>query len=125
MFWYGKKILPRKDGKADVNAKNRERRNALLWAIKSEHWDIVDELVQRTEMDVNVQDVIGCTALMWACLQGRLISVSMLLKHDNIDTNLKNKAGSTALDIARKCHMHEIAQFLEEYTKVGVRRRGE
>ena len=46
----------------------------------------------------------------------------MLLKHDNADTNLKNKAGSTALDIARTCEMYEIAEYLKEYAKVGLRR---
>ena len=59
------------------------------------------------------------------CHQGRFDAVSMLLKYDDVavDVTLKNNAGSSALDVARKSEMYEIAQCLEEYTKVCLRRR--
>ena len=49
----------------------------------------------------------------------------MLLKYDDVavDVTLQNNAWSTALDVAREGEMFEIAQCLEEYTKVCLRRR--
>ncbi|KAI2493976.1 hypothetical protein MHU86_20550 [Fragilaria crotonensis] len=109
----------------DVNARNRDGRTALLWAIKYEYWDVVGELLQNRAVDVNVQGEIGYTFLMWACRQCRFDAVSKLLKYDNVavDVTLKNNEGSTALDVARKSEMYEIAQCLDEYTKVCLRRR--
>jgi ankyrin repeat protein len=101
----------------DVNAEDREGCTPFFWACYKGHRGVVREFLTCERVDPNVKGAHGNTALIWACLWGRVDVVRELLECDRVDANLRNKAGSTALDIARTCHMFEIASCLEEHAK--------
>lgn len=59
----------------------------------------------------------GNTLLHLAAANNRLTMARQLLFMDNLAIHAKNTAGETALDIARRCHYHEMVALLESYTE--------
>ena len=107
--------------KVDVDIANEY--GLLVLAIRNDHWNVVEELLDQEDVDVNVQCRLGYTALMWAILKGRFDTVTLLLEHHHVDTNMSNIAGSTALDVARNCGMLDSANLLEEHALQSRKRR--
>ena len=58
----------------------------------------VDVLLERPEINVNLQDSEGNTALHYACKQGSIGIVKRLLERDDIDYTIKNNYGKSAFE---------------------------
>jgi len=84
---------------ADVNAKDKYGRTALIFAVVHEQTEIVKVLLAQKGIDVNLKTKEGGeTALMIAAFdQDRIEIVKALLAKKEIDVNAKNVVGETAL----------------------------
>ena len=83
----------------DINIKSNHGfgLNVLMWASIEGNTEIVRLLLERPEIDVNMQDKYGYTALIWASRYGREEIVKLLLERPEIDVNVQDKYGYTAL----------------------------
>ena len=107
----------------DVNAQPEGKDTALIRVSRNGYDDMVKKLVERPEIDVNIQRKDdGETALIAACFTDQDKAVAELLKHPDIDISLKNKKGQDALFIALSVSNPKIAKMLKDY-KRGVDRR--
>ncbi|KAI5800981.1 ankyrin repeat-containing domain protein [Pyronema domesticum] len=76
----------------------RERgRPALIYASKHGYADFVRLILQRTEIEINLQDRGGKSALLVATKKGHIDVVRLLLEREDINTSLKDGKGYTAL----------------------------
>jgi uncharacterized protein len=88
------------DRDVDVNSTHclLESSTALIAAVESNQWNIVDYLIT-AHADVNQQDADGRTALMYAVICCSMtLSKKLLLA--GASKELKDKDGNTALDLA-------------------------
>ena len=70
-----------------------------MWAAENGHLDIVDSLLKKKGIDVNLQNVNGYTALMLATQRGHLDVVNRLLEENVIDVNIQDNDGNTAWNL--------------------------
>ncbi|KAI5810838.1 hypothetical protein BZA77DRAFT_297514 [Pyronema omphalodes] len=87
---------------------------AIRTAAKKGSKEILRLLLDRKEIDINVQDNNGYTALACAALAGHAEIVQILLKQVGIDVNLRNNGGEAALSIACNKGHHDIVKVLRE-----------
>lgn len=81
--------------------------------------EVVDLLLSRADLDVNIVDIFGATSLMYASKnkEGKEV-VKLLLERKDIDLDEKDQDGMTAEDFAGSEGNHEIVQVIrEERTK--------
>ena len=97
------------NGKANINAKDRDGWTALIWASCKGDLEIVKLLVE-SGADIDAKDNDGWTALMRASWRGYLEIVQYLVEI-GADINIKNKDGKTALDWA---DIEEIKEILRK-----------
>lgn len=101
------------DKSADVNAKDREGRTALMFAVINLHYETMKVLLERgADVDARAND--GWTALMLAASCGEARIVRALL---NSGADVKGKsvrADVTAIIIAVKHGYTEIVSLLEK-----------
>ena len=74
--------------------------NLLHWASRCGWGELVEELVLRTKMDINMPGGCGNTPLMLAAVWGRVGVVTFFLAQPNIDIDVKDVNGRTALQLA-------------------------
>lgn len=98
--------------KADVNAKDRDDRTALMYASRKGRVEVVRALLA-AKADVNAKDKDGSTALMWASVGGHVEVVRALLAA-KADVNTKNNNGITALMLAQKGGHVEVVKLLRQ-----------
>ena len=98
---------------ANVNAKNKYGKTALMEAARNKHADVA-ELLLKHGADVNAKDNNGSTALMWAADSGTTYVAELLLKH-GADVNAKDNNGSTALMWAADSGTTYVAELLLKY----------
>ena len=99
---------------ANVNARTKENRTALMWVSKKGYIEIVDFLLKIDAINVNVRNNKGGTALMAASWEGHIEIVELLLEAD-ADFNISSYKGWTALKLAsHKGHtqIEEILKFV-------------
>jgi ankyrin repeat protein len=86
----------------DLNKFNNSNRTPLVLAILKDNVEIVDELLNNSQVDINLQDKWGWTPLMIAVRYSNKpkIIVKKLLGNPDIKINIQDKDGSTALHIA-------------------------
>lgn len=92
----------------NVNACDDAGGTALMAAVLSNSEKIVEELLKRPDINVNIQNVIKETALMMAHNKN---IYKMLLKCPNINVNLQDIYGKTALHRAVE---NDNSEFVEE-----------
>lgn len=81
--------------------------------------DVIEYLVERAKVDINVINVSGDSVLLYACRLGRLDVVRYLVEDEGVDVNLKNvRTGGTALLCACKEGNLQIVCYLLERTTV-------
>ena len=86
-----------KDGRADVNLRNKEGECALHIRM---HYGCIKDVLQFTGIDVNVQDIEGKTALMLGIIHDNYENVKLLLSIPTIKVNLADEDGMTCLAFA-------------------------
>lgn len=98
------------DAGADVDAKDKKDRTAVVWAAGKGYNKILELLISKGA-DVNAANFQGTTALMRAAGAGNINSV-MLLLEKGAKINTKNKSGETALSLAAKFGRFEAVKLL-------------
>jgi hypothetical protein len=82
-----------------VNARYFDGKNTvLMWAARYGKTAMVASLLQRPDIDPNIQNDIGNTALILAAAFRHTDIVALLLGHYNIDADIKNDIGNSAID---------------------------
>ena len=95
---------------ADVNAKDKAGKTALIWAARYGHTEVVKMLIA-AGADVNAKNSDGNTALIWAAYYGHAEIIKMLIAA-GADVNATDNGGNTALIWAAREGHTEIAKLL-------------
>ncbi|KAK8740469.1 hypothetical protein OTU49_002928 [Cherax quadricarinatus] len=103
---------------AKVDAAERHRMTALMFASKEGRATIVEALID-AKADINKQDNKGWTALCWAATRGHGKVVRILLQH-SADPLKMNTHGQRAADIALTAGYPEIADILDRVAAGGA-----
>ena len=77
--------------------------------------ELIQNIIEYSQMDVNMQTEYGWTALMWASSNGRTEIARMLLERPEIDVNLQGKGGWTALMLASAYGHTEIVNLIKSH----------
>ena len=107
-----------KSGKLDVNAENKEGKNAFLVAAETGNMSAVKELVEKG-IDVNKTAKDGSNALHLCC-HNQLMTAEMIAK--GVDANQTNNKGETPLMVALQDKKNDlcVAQLLDATDSKGV-----
>src|SRR5687768_8890573 len=104
------------DAKADTRLTNRFGGTALIPAAERGHVEIVQELLTRTDVDVNHINNLGWTALLEAIILSdggeRHQQIVQLLVDHGANINIPDNNGITPLEHARARGFREIEQIL-------------
>ncbi|XP_012235574.1 ankyrin repeat, SAM and basic leucine zipper domain-containing protein 1-like [Linepithema humile] len=95
---------------ANVNATNKQRETALMYACKSQDMEFVAELIKHVK-DINVCDSDGRTALSYAVIANKPDIVKILLDH-KADISLTDRNNLSVKDIAYTKGFTEITALL-------------
>lgn len=103
---------------ADTKLVNRYGGTALIPAAEEGHVEVVEELLTRTDVDVNHVNNLGWTALLEAIVlsDGKINHqqiVRLLVEH-GADVSIPDSKGVTALQHARERKFTEIERILVE-----------
>lgn len=71
-----------------------------MTAIENISVSVIDLLLEKTELCVNLQGEAGTSALWYSVATKSCAIVTQLLKHPNVDIDLPNSEGQTALWLA-------------------------
>lgn len=82
--------------------------------------DVVNFLLQRDDINVNLQNGIGYTALMYASHRKYYKIVKMLLNRKDIDVNIRDRDKNTALYIASKHNLVNIVELLLKNENIDI-----
>lgn len=105
----------------DINMRDEaDGWTALMEASNEGHVEIVQLLLEVSDIDINAADAAGWTALHLASMWGRSKAVKALVKAPGIDVNARNALGSTALIEAAIDGDNETVQTILEVPMVDV-----
>ncbi|CAG9983197.1 unnamed protein product [Clonostachys byssicola] len=105
-------------GLIDINEVDSWGKTALHHACRLHAEDIVAYLLQREDIDANVQDDTGFTPLMVAAASSRgFRTVKIFLQSGKVDVALQNHDGATAISIARIRRRYHTRQLLERWDR--------
>lgn len=106
------------DAGADTTITNRYGGTALIPASERGHVEVVEELLSRSDIDVNHINNLHWTALLEAVILGnggeKHQKIVQLLVNHGADVNIGDKDGLTPLRHARQRGFQEIADILIE-----------
>ncbi|WP_174480263.1 ankyrin repeat domain-containing protein [Spiroplasma endosymbiont of Danaus chrysippus] len=88
------KILIKND--ININRENNAGENALIWAARNGHTEIVNALLTKNSDIINHKTKYGNNALIWAAKEGHLDVVKTLIKN-GVDINHLDANGDSAL----------------------------
>ena len=77
-----------------------DENSLLLWAVKKQNIEIVEELLMRGLVDVDVRNSLGESPLLLAVKGGRLDLVEILLSTGKVDVNTRDRLGFFPLSSA-------------------------
>ncbi|KAL8780135.1 MAG: hypothetical protein Q9213_006619 [Squamulea squamosa] len=102
--------------KPELNVNEEHLRSAertpLMFAVRDESIQIVQQLLDDRRTDVNKRDLDGCTVLSIAAKAGSSISIRNLLEQNAVDLNATDRTGNSALMHAAMKDQHEIVRQL-------------
>ena len=108
-------LLKHKDIDPNVQLKRDPNRTTLIFAAEKGYQEMVQFLLTKSGINLNIQDKDKRTALIWAANRGDLEIVKLLLaKGGLIKLNIKDKDGSTALHNAAWMGRFEVIKVLVE-----------
>ena len=99
----------------NINSKTKTGNTALILASLKENVKIVNILLQRKGIDINIQNCWKNTALICASKKGNKEIVKLLIERKEIDINIQNDLGNTALIEASNNKYLNIAFILSHY----------
>ncbi len=102
----------------DINYQLDNGETALMIGVHS--WHMVDTLLEREDIDVNIEDLNDRTALIHAVFDRNNSSVRRLLQVENIDVNVTDVGGETALLAAKRLNEPEIVNILKPYVSMAL-----
>lgn len=102
------------------NHSSRTGHSALSLAAKSGNADLVELLLDKSTVGLNVKDNQGKTPLLHAAAWGHLEVIELLLAVDNIDPNAKTDAGKTPLLLAAENRDVEAVESLLSSKRVDL-----
>merc|ERR1711915_85674 len=99
----------------NINSVDTSDRSGLMLACIQNHKEVVDLLLSRSDLDVNLVDIFGATSLMYASKnkEGGEV-VELLLEIKDLDLDEKDQDGKTAEDFAASEGNHQIVQMIRE-----------
>lgn len=99
---------------ARVNAASEKGKTPLLEAIEANHGEVVDLLLDRSELEINIGNSKNRerTALMIAVQLDLEPVVKAILKREDIDINVKDSEGFTVLSLAAAKGSYEVVKAL-------------
>lgn len=83
--------------KDSINLQDINGDTILIYAIKKQLYDIVNKILDITEIDINIQNNDGNTALMIAIKYSCIKIINKILNNKNLNLNIQNELGNTAL----------------------------
>ena len=115
------RLLEDDEDDLDVNEKDRKSgKTPLHYAVEYNYGDLIDQLLQRTDIRVNLKTKTGETPLFTAVRLAEGGATSKLLAHLKTQVNEKDNKGSTALLTAIKAKELAIAQALLAHKGIDV-----
>merc|ERR1711892_1509606 len=99
----------------NINSIDSSSRSGLMLACIKNSKEVVDLLLSRGDLDVNMVDIFGATSLMYASQHsdGKQV-VKLLLERKDIDLDEKDQDGKTAEDFAAVEGNLDIVQIIRE-----------
>jgi len=113
-------ILERVQSKNINKKKALSGRTALILASRRGYYYLIEALLKRKNIDINIRDSTGATALIWATSRGYVNIVKLLLGNGNTDINIRTIFNTTAIDIATYNGYTEIIKLLKNYQKIDL-----
>ena len=107
---------------ASVNHLSAQYSTPMLEAVRYGHADIVEKLVRKEELNINVtwRGKYNRTALMMAAQYGNKAMIGSLLKRSDIDINRRDLVGDTALSLAATTTNTEVINLLLERQEIEI-----
>lgn len=97
----------------DVNLQSlKDKKTPLIIAAREGYSEIVQMLLNRSDIDVNVKKDDGICALSIAIINNNISIVEMLLNHSDIDVNSQSNKGYTPLMIATEIGRPRMVRWL-------------
>ena len=111
------------NSKDEVNPVGDESFSPLITVAKYGHASVVQHLLQRQGIDVNLIDRSGFHALGWAALHGHTSVVKILLTQPCVDVNLPSVEGegATPLFAAAQEGHDEVVELLLKHNDINVK----
>jgi ankyrin repeat protein len=107
-----KKLLSRPDFADQANTEDSDDRTPLILAAMNGHEMVVQNLIEREDVDADAKDKWSRTALSWAAEKGHKAVVRQLTGIANVDVNTRDKDGKTPLIYASRNGHKEITELL-------------
>ena len=92
----------------------------MIWACRRGHTEIVQLLMQREDIDVNLQGEDNNTALIFACNNGQTEIVQLLMQREDLNVHLRGRNNHTALICGCNRGNIEILNLFAEALKVSL-----
>lgn len=102
----------------DINARNRQKRTAILVAAMNDHYEAVQFLVD-AGADVDLQDETCFNPFLYGCINGKLELVQMMIKA-NTNLELLTRFGGVGITPASEKGYVEIVRELLTTTEMNV-----
>lgn len=96
----------------EPDAKDRDERTALWWAVRNRHEAVVKLLLGKNEVHPDAKDKDSRTPLWWAARNGHDRVVKLLLDTDRVTPDTKDKDGRTPLSWAAQNGNDEVVELL-------------
>ncbi|RKL40981.1 hypothetical protein BFJ72_g5877 [Fusarium proliferatum] len=100
----------------------RHAADALRYALKWNEPELVNRLLERSDMDASVPDSDGQTPLFWAIQYKRVDMVKLLLQRQEVNPGTPDRNGFTALQVAVGVRSLRLVELLLQREEVNARR---
>ncbi|KAF6527146.1 hypothetical protein HZS61_010190 [Fusarium oxysporum f. sp. conglutinans] len=101
---------------------SRHAADALRYALKWNELELVNRLLERSDMDASVPDSDGQTPLFWAIQCKRVDIVKLLLKRQEVNPGTPDRNGFTPLQVAVGVRSLPLVELLLQCEEVNARR---
>ncbi|MGC5325199.1 ankyrin repeat domain-containing protein [Brevibacillus sp. SYSU BS000544] len=102
----------------DINARNKQKRTAILIAAMNEQYEAVEYLIS-AGADIDLQDQTCFNPFLWGCINGKLELVKIMIKA-NANVELLSRFGGVGLTPASEKGHVEVVRELLTTTDINV-----